>query len=140
MEGRVAYRGELSSMFPIHTGVRQGSIEGPVLLILFLAEMMESVFPDNSRLRSEMGVKLEVAGGGITDVRRFRRPALIRILDCIYADDTALVSDSFEDMQEIICQFIQTATKFGLLINLRRPCQCASIQLCRKTSLCPPSM
>ena len=80
--------------------------------------MMEVAFPDNSRFRSEMGVKLEVAGGDITDVRRFWRPTLIRIVDCIYADDTALVSDSFEDMQEIICQFAQTATKFGLLINL----------------------
>ena len=93
---------------------------GPVLFILFLAAMMEVAFPDNSRFRSEMEVKLEVAGGDITDVRRFRRPTLIRILDCIYADDTALVSDSFEDMQEIICQFVQTATTFGLLINLQK--------------------
>ena len=67
-----------------------------------------------------MRVKLKVTRGDITDVRRFRRPALIRILDCIYADDTALVSDSFEDMQEIICQFVQTATTFGLLINLQK--------------------
>ena len=65
-------------------------------------------------------MKLKATRGDITDVRRFRRPALIRILDCIYADDTALVSDSFEDMQEIICQFVQTATTFGLLINLQK--------------------
>ncbi len=73
------------------------------MFILFLAAMMKVTFPDNSRFRSEMGVKLEVPGGDITDVRRFWRPTLIRILGCIYADDTALVSDSFEDMQEIIC-------------------------------------
>ena len=120
MEGQVAYCGELSSKFPIHTGVRQGSIEGPVLFILFLAGMMEVAFPDNSRFRRVMGVKLEVAGSDITAVRRFRRPTLIRTLDCIYADDIALVSDSFEDIQEIICQFAQTATKFGLLINLQK--------------------
>ncbi len=56
-----------------------------MLFILFLAAIVEVAFPDNSRFRSEMGVKLEVAGD-ITDVRRFRRPTLIRILDCIYAD------------------------------------------------------
>ena len=83
MEGWVAYRGELSSNFPIHTGVRQRSIGGPVLFILFLAAMMEVAFPDNSRFCSEMGVKLEVVGGDITDVRRFRRPILTRIFDCI---------------------------------------------------------
>ena len=55
------------------------------MFILILAAMMKVTFPDNSRFRSEMGVKLEVAGD-ITDVRRFRRPTLIRILDCIYAD------------------------------------------------------
>ena len=115
--GTGCHCGELSSKFPIYTGVRQGSIEGPVLFILFLAAMMEVAFPDNSRLCNEMGVELEVAGGDIIDVKRFQRPTLIRILNCIYADDTVLVSDSFE---EIICQFAQTATKFGLLINLQK--------------------
>ena len=65
-------------------------------------------------------MKLEIVGGDITDVKRFQGPILIRILDCIYADDAALVSDSFEDMQEIICQLAQTATKFGLLVNLQK--------------------
>ena len=120
MEGRVACRGELSSKLPIHTEVRQRSIEGPVLFILFLSAMMEVAFPDNSRFYSEIGVKLEIVGGDITDVRRFQRPILIRIFDCIYADDAALVSDSFEYMQEIICQLAQTATKFGLLVNLQK--------------------
>ena len=120
MEGRVACRGELSSKLLIHTEVRQRSIEGPVLFILFLPAMMEVAFPEHSRFYSEIGVKLEIVGGDITDVRRFQRPILIRILDCIYADDAALVSDSFEDMQEIICQLSQTATKFGLLVNLQK--------------------
>ena len=90
------------------------------MFILFLSAMMEVAFPDNSRFYSEIGVKLEIVGGDITDVRRFQRPILIRIFDCIYADDAALVSDSFEYMQEIICQLAQTATKFGLLPNLQK--------------------
>ena len=52
-------------------------------------------------------------------MRRFWRPTLIRILDCIYADDTALVSNCFEDIQEID-QLAQTAIKFGLLISLQK--------------------
>jgi len=49
MEGRVSYGGELSERFPMCTGVRQGSVEGPVLFILFLAAVMEVAFPANSR-------------------------------------------------------------------------------------------
>ena len=138
MKGLVAYRGELSSKFPIHIGVRHGSIEGPVLFILFLAAMIEVAFPDNSRFHSEMGVKSEVAGGDITDVRIFRRPTLIRILAYIYADDTALVSDSFEDMQEIICQFAQTAIKFGLLITLQRTISMRFNPAVQETLTVPP--
>ena len=58
------------------------------MFILLLAAMMEVAFPDNSRFRTRMGLKLEVAGRDITDVRRFQRPTLIKILDCIDADDT----------------------------------------------------
>lgn len=91
-----------------------------MLFIPCLAATIEVAFPEDSRYRKEMGVKLEVAGGDITDVRRFRRLTIIRILDCIYADDTTLVSDYFGDMQEMIQQFAQTATKFGLLINMQK--------------------
>ena len=81
--------------------------------------MIEVAYPEDSRFHREVGVKLEVAKGDITDVWRFQRATIIRILDCIYAVDTTLVPDSFEDMQEIIHQFAQTATKFGLLVNMQ---------------------
>ena len=92
MEGHVAYGGELSSKFPIHTGVRQGLVEGPGLFILFLAAMIEVTFPEDFRFHREMGVKLELAKGDITNVRSFQRATIIRILDCFYAVDTTLVS------------------------------------------------
>ena len=99
------------------TGVRQGSVEGPVLFILFLAAVMEVAFPANSRYRSEMGVELEVQEGDITDARRFRNPVSHRVLDTIYADDTALVADSHASMQETVQRFAVVAECFGLLIN-----------------------
>ena len=73
MEGRVSYEGELLERFPMCTGVRQGSVEGPMLYILFLVDVMEVAFPANSRYRSEMGVELEVQEGDITNARRFCR-------------------------------------------------------------------
>ena len=78
--------------------------------------MIEVAFPEDSRFHREVGIKLEVAKG---DIWRFQRVTIIKILDCIYAVDTTLVPDSFEDMQEIIHQFAQTATRFGLLVNMQ---------------------
>ena len=77
---RDAYGGELTSKF-IYTRVRQGLIDGPLLFILLLAAAIEVTFPEVSRFHREMGVKLEIAKGDITDVRRFQRATIIRILD-----------------------------------------------------------
>ena len=60
-----------------------------MLLILFLAAVMEVAFLANSRYRSEMGVELEVQQGDITNARRYCNPVSHRVLDTIYADDTA---------------------------------------------------
>ena len=72
MEGRVSYEGELSEKFSIQKGVHQGSVEGPVLFIIFLAALTQMAFPAGSRFCEEMGVGLEQAEQDITDVKRYR--------------------------------------------------------------------
>ena len=99
------------------TRVRQGSVEGPVLFILFLSAVMEVAFPAHSRYRSGVGVELEVQEGDITNSRRFCDPNSHRVLDTIYADDTALVADYHANMQETVQWFAEVADCFGLLIN-----------------------
>ena len=99
------------------TEVREGSVEGPVLFILFLAAVMEVAFPAIFRYRNEMGVELEVQEGDITNVRRFCNPVSHRVLNTIYVDDTALVADSHASMQQTVQQFAEVAECFGLLIN-----------------------
>lgn len=86
--------GELSERFPICTSVRQGSVEGLLLFILFLAAVMAVAFPANARYRSQMDVEVEVQEGDITNARRFWKPASHRVLDTMYTDDTALVANS----------------------------------------------
>ena len=107
MEGCVSYEGELSEKFSIQMGVRQGSVEGPVLFIIFLGALTQVAFPAGSRFCEEMGVGLEQAEGDITDVKRYRDSVLYRILEIIYvyADDTALLADNPQDMQVILQLF-----------------------------------
>ena len=88
---------------------------------------MEVAFPANSRYRSKLGVELEVQEGDITNARRFRNPVSHRVLDTIYADDTALVADSHASMQETVQRFAEVAECFGLLISgdaCSAECQC----------------
>ena len=134
-----AYGGELFTKFPILTGVRQESVEGPVLFILFLAAVIEVAFPEDSRFCREMGVELEVAKD-ITDVRRFQRATIIRILDCIYADDITLVSDSLEDMQEIIHHCSKQPTSLGYSLTCKRQCRMPSASSKTDWSMMSPSV
>ena len=49
------------------------------------------------------------------------RKTLVRCLcDLLYADDTALVAHSLPDIQEILNRFAQSASAFGLTINIKK--------------------
>lgn len=64
------------------------SVEGPVLFTLFLDAMMEVAFPEEIRFHREMGVKLEVARGDITDLRSFGdQPSSGSLTATTYGDD-----------------------------------------------------
>ena len=68
MEVYVQYMNETSRRFLIRTGVRQGSVEGPVLFILCLAALTDVAFPHNS-YRRDMGVELLAEDSDITDTK-----------------------------------------------------------------------
>ena len=70
-------------------------------------------------------MELDVWEGDITNARRFCNPASYRVLDTIYADDTALVADSHASMQETVQQFAEVAECFRLLII-----QCKTVVRC----------
>ena len=66
----------------------------------------------------EMGMELEQDEGDITDMKRYRGSALYRIIETIYADDTALLADNPQEMQVILQRF--AANHFGLVFNPRK--------------------
>ena len=91
-----------------------------MLFILFLGVLTQVAFPVGSRFCEETGVALEQAEGDITEVKRYRDSALYRILEIIYADDTALLADNPQDMQVIIQCFAHTTNHFGLVVNTQK--------------------
>ena len=64
---------ESSGRFLIRTVVRQDSVEGPVLFILYLAALTDAAFPHNSAYRRDLGVELLFEDGDITDTKRFKK-------------------------------------------------------------------
>ena len=61
---------EVSVRFPISTSVRQGSVKGLVLFVLYFAAITDVAFPQNSAYQRELGIELLAEDGNITDTKR----------------------------------------------------------------------
>ena len=111
---------ESSARLHIRTGVQQGSVEGPVLFVLYLAALTDIAFPHNSAYWMDLGVELLAEDGDITDTKRFNNPKSHRVLDCTYADDAALLANLHGSMNTAIERFAFVLQKFGMVINDRK--------------------
>ena len=68
MEGCVQYSNELSGKFRINTGVRQGSVEGPVLLHIAHGHT-DRDFPRDSLCWRELGIEMLAEYGDILNTK-----------------------------------------------------------------------
>ena len=62
-------------------------------------------------------------GGGLSKLSRLKSEKLSRklcIRELLYADDSALVSNSLQEIQEITNKFAEAAKTFGLKINISK--------------------
>ena len=86
--------------FTCKRGVRQGSIEGPILFNLFLQKILEEVFPqcDNN------GVPLTALDN--------KEQWTLQHLE--YADDLVLAADSPEIAQDLVTRLVTTFRKYNI--------------------------
>eukprot|EP00660_Eupelagonema_oceanica_P015280 gene15280-6738_t len=113
MEARVRVDGSLSEPFPVRTGVRQGCLIAPVLLNLFYAAVLAEwrrLAPTDITIRFAVDAKLTNCN------RTFRAADRSHIGDTVYADDTTLLSSSWETAKAQWHRYIDTVGKFGLTI------------------------
>ena len=111
--------GEVSDTFAITNGVKQGCVLAPSLFSIFLSAMLEQAFRD-------MGDVIYIQSRQNADlftVAHFRaktKTTNILVRELLFADDSALIAHSAEEIQRIVEAFANASSKFGLKINIKR--------------------
>ena len=110
--------GEVSESFSVTNGFKQGCVLAPTLFSIFLSAMLDEAFRDMGD-----GVYIQSRqSADLFNVAHFRaKTKTTRILtrEVLFADDSALVAHSAEEMQ-IVVAFSDASKKFGLKINIKK--------------------
>ena len=119
MKASVSLKGELSKPFDVQNGVKQGCVLAPTLFSLFLSKVLDYAFAGCDKgitIQSRLGANLFNANQFKSTTRT--KPILVREL--MFADDTAFVAHSHEDMQEIVTRVASAEKAFGLQVNIKK--------------------
>ena len=115
----VRNRGEVSDTFAVTNGVNQGRVLAPALFSIFLSAMLEEDFRD-------MGDGVHIQSRQIAvffTFAHFRakiKTTNILVRELLFADYSALVAHSAEEIQRIVDSFATASSKFGLKINHKK--------------------
>ena len=92
-----------SSWFEVKVGVRQGCVMSPWLFNLFIDSVVKEV---RERVQGE-GLPLVEVGGGVW-----------RLNQLLFADDTALVAESAEQLRRLVMEFGRVCERRKLRVNV----------------------
>ena len=119
MQGTVFFDGDLSSPFPIKSGVKQGCVLAPTLFGIFFALLLNHAFGDNQE-----GIFLHTRSDGkLYNSARLKAKTKIRrvlIRDMLFADDAAIATHSEEHLQTLMDRFSAACDHFGLTISVKK--------------------
>lgn len=93
-----------SDSFKVGKGVRQGCILSPILFNLYAEAVMREALQDDDE--DEMNAGIRMGGRRIKDLR--------------YADDTTLLADSKESLEELLAKVQSASNKAGLYLNVKK--------------------
>ena len=119
MQAQVVQAQVASDKFPVQNGVKQGCVLAPTLFSLYLGAMLEVAFKDVSE-----GVYIQTRhGANLFKVSQFKAKTLTTrflVREMLFADDSALVAHTAEDMQMLVDCFARAASHFSLKINIKK--------------------
>ena len=94
--------GDLSAMFELKRGVRQGCVMSPWLFNVY----MDGVIREMKARAGEVGVELGREGG------------VWNLATSMFADDTVLMAGSESDLQKLVDEFCTACSRRGLKVNV----------------------
>uniref|UniRef100_H3ASM9 Reverse transcriptase domain-containing protein n=1 Tax=Latimeria chalumnae TaxID=7897 RepID=H3ASM9_LATCH len=100
MKAIIQYENETSSEFSIDTGMKQGCVLAPTGFGIFVSILL-NLF-NIRRLQSK------------------RHVTQLTIRDLLFADDAAFVSNSPDELQNMMNKFSDACTKFGMVISIKK--------------------
>ena len=119
MKAKVKAAGETSDSFPVSNGVKQGCVLAPTLFSIFLSAMLEEAFRD-----LDEGVYIQSRqDANLFNMSHFKaktKTTQILVRELLFADDSALVAHTPEQMQCVVDAFSAASKTFGLQINIKK--------------------
>ena len=117
MMANVSVGGEVSESFNVTNGIKQGCVLAP-------SSSPSSYQRCSTRLSETWGWRLHIVqSADLFNVAHFRaKTKTTRILmrELLFADDSALVAHTADEMQKIVGAFSNASKKFGLKINIKK--------------------
>ena len=107
--------GKISDPFSISVGVKQGCVLAPTLFNLFFDAVIWLAITDN-----HSGVCLSYLLGADLVGNRKKLTSEVSVSDLEYADDMALISDSFDTLTTLLESLDSTCRLMGLSINYKK--------------------
>ena len=119
MMATVSVGGEVSESFRVTHGVKQGCVLDPTLFSIFLSAMLDDAFQD---MGDGVYIESRQSADLFNDTHFRAKTKTIRILmrELLFADDSALVAHSAEELLKIVDDFSNASKKFGLKINIKK--------------------
>ena len=119
MMANVSVGGEVSESFSVTNGVKQGCVLAPTLFSIFLSAMLNEAFRDMGD-----GVYIQSRqSANLFNIAHFRaktKTTQILMRELLFANDSALVAHSAEEMQKIVDVFSDASKKFSPKINIKK--------------------
>jgi len=119
---RVRVQGQLSEPFNLDRGLKQGSVFAPLLFNIFFGAIVEAV----GKIVEErkLGLQFRYKPGGdifkVAELRKKKGVVQRMLMELLFADDAALMTDCPEKLQQIVDVFVTVTDAYGQEVSVKK--------------------